>query len=58
MTRHPQGVRVPREMAAVWALAAASLAAVLVTYARLPASELYNVSGSGSAAGSVAPSSS
>jgi hypothetical protein len=40
-------VRVPREIAAVWALVAASLAAVLVTYTRLPASELYNVSGSG-----------
>jgi len=40
-------VRVPREIAAVGVLVAASLAAVLVTYARLPASELYNVSGSG-----------
>jgi len=47
VTCHPQDVRVPREIAAVWALAAASLAGVLVTYARLPASELYNVSGSG-----------
>lgn len=40
-------MRVPREIAAVWTLAAAALVAVLVTYARLPASELYNVSGSG-----------
>ena len=47
MTCHPQDVRVPREIAAVWALAAASLVAVLVTYARLPASELYSVSGTG-----------
>jgi hypothetical protein len=47
VTCHPQDVRFPREIAAVWALAAASLAAVFVTYARLPASQLYNVSGSG-----------
>ena len=40
-------MRVPREITVVWTLAAASLAAVLVTYARLPASELYSVSGSG-----------
>jgi len=40
-------VRVQREIAVVWALAVASLLAVLVTYARLPASELYDVSGSG-----------
>jgi len=31
----------------VWTLAGAALVAVFVTYARLPASELYNVSGSG-----------
>jgi len=47
VTRHPPGVRVSWEIAAVWGLAAAALAAVLVTYTRLPASELYNVSGSG-----------
>jgi hypothetical protein len=41
----------PREVAAVWGLAAASLVAVLVTYSRLNAAELYNVSGSGARGG-------
>lgn len=44
-------VRRAREVAAVWGLAGASLVAVLVTDARLPASQLYNVSGSGIRAG-------
>jgi hypothetical protein len=39
--------RIPREVAVVWLLALAWVIAVAVTYARLPASELYNVSGSG-----------
>src|SRR5262245_11202802 len=39
--------RPPREVVVVWALLGAWLVAVLVTYARLPASELYHVSGSG-----------
>jgi len=40
-------VRPPREVEVVWALVAASLVAILVTYSRLPASQLYDVSGSG-----------
>lgn len=36
-----------REVRVVWAAVGALLAAVLATYARLPAAELYNVSGSG-----------
>jgi len=40
-------VRLAREIAAVWALAGVSLVAVLVTYARLPRAQLYNVSGTG-----------
>jgi len=36
-----------REVRAVWALLAAEAVAVLVTYSRLPANELYNVHGSG-----------
>jgi hypothetical protein len=40
-------MRLPREIAAVWALVAASLVVVLVTYARLPAKLLYHVSGTG-----------
>src|SRR5262245_37194198 len=40
-----------RELRAVWALVAASGVAVAVTYARLPAHELYNVSGTGVRAG-------
>jgi hypothetical protein len=37
----------PREVTLVWALLLLDAAAVLVTYSRLPASELYHVSGSG-----------
>ncbi len=44
-------MRLPREIAIVWALLAAMLVAVLVTYSRLPAAELYNVSGTGIRAG-------
>jgi hypothetical protein len=44
-------VRRPREVAVVWALVGCWLAAVLVTYARLPAAELYHVSGTGLRAG-------
>jgi hypothetical protein len=40
-----------RELRVVWALVAASGVAVAVTYARLPARELYNVSGTGLRAG-------
>jgi len=36
-----------RELRAVWALVGAALVAIAVTYARLPAVELYNVSGTG-----------
>jgi hypothetical protein len=36
-----------RELKAVWAMVAATLLALVVTYSRLPAAELYNVSGSG-----------
>jgi hypothetical protein len=43
--------RPPREVAAVWGLAAASLVAVLVTYSRLSAAEVYHVSGSGARGG-------
>ena len=42
---------IARELRAVWALVAASGIAVAVTYARLPAHELYNVSGTGLLAG-------
>ena len=44
-------MRLPREVAVVWALVAASLVAILVTYARLPADQLYDVSGTGLRAG-------
>jgi hypothetical protein len=44
-------MRLAREITSVWVLAGASLVAVVVTYARLPASALYNVSGSGLRAG-------
>jgi hypothetical protein len=44
-------VRLPREVAVIWTLLAAMLVAVLVTYARLPARELYHVSGTGFLAG-------
>jgi hypothetical protein len=40
-----------REIRVVWALLAAESVAVVVTYARLPANELYNVTGSGIAGG-------
>ena len=40
-------MRLPREIAVVWALLAAMLAAVAVTYARVPAKALYHVSGTG-----------
>jgi hypothetical protein len=36
-----------RELRAVWAIVVATAVAAVVTYARLPAAELYNVSGSG-----------
>ena len=39
--------RFPLEIAAVWALFAVVATEILVTYARLPARELYHVSGSG-----------
>jgi len=42
---------VTREVEAIWTLVAASLVAVVATYSRLPADELYNVSGSGLRAG-------
>jgi hypothetical protein len=42
----------PAEVAAVWILFAAVAAEILVTYSRLPARELYHVSGSGLAGGS------
>jgi hypothetical protein len=44
-------MRLPREIAVVWALLTAMLVAVAVTYARLPAAELYDVSGTGARAG-------
>jgi len=37
----------PREVAVVWSLFLVDAAAILVTYSRLPARELYHVSGSG-----------
>jgi hypothetical protein len=37
----------PREVAVVWSLFVADAVAILVTYSRLPARELYHVSGSG-----------
>jgi hypothetical protein len=40
-----------RELRVVWALVAATAVAVFVTYARLPADELYNVSRSGALGG-------
>ena len=46
-----RGLRVPRwpvaVVRAVWALLAASLVATMVTYARLPPSQLYDVTGTG-----------
>lgn len=36
-----------REVRLIWALVAATLVAIVVTYSRLPADELYNVHGSG-----------
>jgi hypothetical protein len=47
-TRHR---RPAREVSTVWGLTLAWLVAVVVTYARLPAPQLYNVSGSGIRAG-------
>jgi len=44
-------MRLAREIAAVWVLLAAMLVAVAVTYARLPAPQLYDVSGTGLRAG-------
>jgi hypothetical protein len=38
---------VTREVRLVWALVAATLVAIVVTYSRLPADDLYNVSGTG-----------
>ena len=40
-----------RELRVVWALVGVTLVAVTVTYARLPAAELYNVTGTGLRAG-------
>jgi hypothetical protein len=42
-----EGEPLPREVAAVWALFLVDAVAILVTYSRLPAHELYHVSGSG-----------
>src|SRR5690348_15280060 len=42
-----EGEPLPREVAAVWALFLLDATAILVTYSRLPAHELYHVSGSG-----------
>jgi hypothetical protein len=42
-----EGEPLPREVAAVWALFLLDAVAILVTYSRLPAHELYHVSGSG-----------
>jgi len=42
---------VTREVRVIWALVATTLVAVVVTYSRLPANELYNVSQSGFRAG-------
>jgi hypothetical protein len=42
---------VTREVRLIWAIVAATLVAVVVTYSRLPASELYNVTHSGFRAG-------
>ena len=37
----------PLEVALVWAVVVVDAVAILVTYSRLPAHELYHVSGSG-----------
>src|SRR4051812_1999608 len=42
-----EGEPVPREVVAVWSLLLVDAVAILVTYSRLPAHELYHVSGSG-----------
>jgi hypothetical protein len=42
-----RGEPLPLEVAAVWALFLADAAAIFVTYSRLPAHDLYHVSGSG-----------
>src|SRR3954469_24290490 len=46
------GEPLPREVAVVWALFLLDAVAILVTYSRLPAHELYHVSGSGLRGGS------
>jgi hypothetical protein len=46
-TRTRQAAGLPVEVALVWALFAVVTVEVLVTYSRLPSSELYHVSGSG-----------
>jgi hypothetical protein len=50
MTR-PARLALPLEVAAVWLLLAAAEAAIFVTYSRLPAGELYHVSGTGLSGG-------
>jgi hypothetical protein len=45
------GRSIPRELLAVWLLFAVTACAILVTYTRLPADKLYNVTGSGLAGG-------
>ena len=47
----PQPYKLPLEIPAVWLLFLADAAAMLVTYSRLPARELYHVTGSGVAGG-------
>jgi hypothetical protein len=42
-----EGEPVPREVVAVWSLLLVDAVAILVTYSRLPAHELYHVAGSG-----------
>src|SRR3982750_2914483 len=42
-----EGEPVPREVVAVWSLLLVDAVAILITYSRLPAHELYHVSGSG-----------
>src|SRR5919201_2816369 len=49
--RRSQTRRVPAEVVAVWLVYAVVALEIVVTYARLPAGELYHVSGTGIAAG-------
>jgi hypothetical protein len=49
--RSLRAARVAPEVALVWLLATLALVAVFMTYSRLPAAELYNVSGTGVRAG-------